>query len=89
MDINETDILTGPLYPVLKLGDIVMWDFTNLDKADEDELLTNNDILQPKKKNENYVTFCKCDFNIRVLIYERATSDEILSSWLIANKGLT
>jgi hypothetical protein len=88
IDINETDIITGPLYPVLKLGDIVLWDFTNLDKADEDELLTNNDILQPKKKNENYVTFCKCDFNIRVLIYERATSDEILSSWLVANKGL-
>ena len=78
----------NPLYPVLKLEDIVLWDFTNLNKADEDELLTNNDMLQPKKKNENYVTFCKCDFNIRVLIYERATSDEILSSWLASNKGL-
>jgi hypothetical protein len=88
MDINETDIIRGPLYTVLKIGDTVLWDFTDLNKANGEELLTNNEILQPKKKNENYITFCKSDFNIRALIHERATSDEILSSWLIANKEL-
>ena len=88
MDINGADIIREPVYPILKVGHTIIWDFTELDKADLDELLTNNDILQPKKKNENYVTFCKCDFNIRVLIHEKATPDEILSGWIAADKEL-
>jgi hypothetical protein len=75
MDIDEADIIRPPLYPVLKLGDNILWDFTNFDKADKNELLTNNDILQPKKKNENYIAFCKCDFNIKALIHERGSGE--------------
>jgi hypothetical protein len=33
------------------------------------------------------ITFV-CDFNIRALIHEKATSDEILSSWIVADKEL-
>jgi hypothetical protein len=56
MDINETDIINEPIFPILKVGHTIIWDFTELDRADLDDLLTNNNILQPKK-NENYY-FC-------------------------------
>jgi hypothetical protein len=56
MDINETDIINEPIFPILKVGHTIIWDFTELDRDDLDDLLTNNNILQPKK-NENYY-FC-------------------------------
>ena len=76
------------LYPALKVGDITIWDLTDFDKAEIDDLLTDDSALQPKKKSEKYITFCKCDFNIQSLICEKATSEDILLAWTMARDAL-
>jgi hypothetical protein len=76
------------MYPVLKIGDVIIWDLTDFDEADILQLLASDEILQPTKKNEGYVTFCKCDFNIKSLIYERATVEDIITGWTTANEEL-
>ncbi len=82
------DVIKYPIYPILKSGDVVIWDFTNFEKSDKNELLTSNDILQPKKVDDNYLTFCKCHFNVKSLIYEKATPEDVLSGWISANEEL-
>jgi hypothetical protein len=76
------------IYPVLQDGSVIIWDLTDFDKAGMDELLNNDAILQPARKNGGYVTFCKCDFNIKSLIYEKATVEDIVTSWTTANEEL-
>ena len=76
------------MYPVLKIGDVIIWDLTDFDEADILQLLASDEILQPTKKNEGYVTFCKCDFNIKSLSYERATVEDIITGWTTANVEL-
>lgn len=44
-------------------------DVTDFDRAGTDELLNNDAILQPTKKNDDYVTFCKGDFEICFMSY--------------------
>jgi hypothetical protein len=78
------DVIAPPFYPVFKIGEDIIWDFTELEEAYLNELLTGSEILRPKLKDENYITFCKCAFNVKSLIHERATSNEILASWNIA-----
>jgi hypothetical protein len=75
-------------YPVLGTPSEIIWDLRDFDKADPNELLTNDAILQPTRKNESYVTFCKCDFNIKSLINEKATVEDLITGWTTANEEL-
>jgi hypothetical protein len=72
-------------YPKLEIGGVIAWDLTEFDKAGKDELLNDHTILKPIKKNDNYVTFCKCDFNIKLLIYEKTTADDVITGWTKVN----
>jgi hypothetical protein len=36
---DGTDIV-GSIYPALKIGNVVIWDLTEFDKTERDELLT-------------------------------------------------
>jgi len=71
------DVIAFPFYPVFRIGDVIIWDFTGLEKADKMELFTRDDILRPKKKDRNNIIFCKCNFNVKSLIHEKVTSDDI------------
>ena len=75
-------------YPILDIGGIIVWDLTEFDKASKVELLNNDAISQPTKKNDDYVTLCKCDFNVKLLIYEKATVDDVATGWTKFNKEL-
>lgn len=75
-------------YPILDIGGKILWDLTEFDKASKDELLNNRAILQPTKKDDTYVTFCKCDFNVKVLIHENATADDIIIGWAKVSEEL-
>jgi hypothetical protein len=81
------DVITS-LYPVLKIGNVIIWDPTDFDKADRNELLTSDAVLQPTKKYENYITFCKSNFNIKSLLYEKATVEDVLTGWTAVNDEL-
>ena len=76
------------VYPVLKVGEDVIWDLSDFETSSLKELLDCNDILEPKKIDENYISICKSHFNIKILIHEKAKSDYIISSWVIASKDL-
>jgi hypothetical protein len=84
---REMDVITFT-YPVLQDGSVIIWDLTDFYKAGTDELLNNAAILQPTKKNDDYVTFCKGDFNIKSLIYEKATVEDIVTGWTTVNDEL-
>lgn len=75
-------------YPILDIGGIIVWDLTEFDKTSEGELLNNRIILQPTKKDDTHVTFCKCDFNVKVLIHENATADDIIIGWAKVSEEL-
>jgi hypothetical protein len=84
---NNVDRINS-IYPVFDIGGVVLWDLREFDKAGKDELLGNDAILQPTKKNVDYVTFCKGDFNVKLLIYEKATADDLVTGWTKFNQEL-
>jgi hypothetical protein len=83
-----TDAIMGPTYPVLKIGKETIWDLTDLDRSNINELLSSDPILEPTRKDENHVIFCKGTFNIKALIFNKATANEILSGWTVARDEL-
>lgn len=80
-DQNYDRLEYDPNNLTLKCGGELIWDFGNFRKVTFDELFKSTDLLEPKKLDEKYISFCKCTFNIKILIYENATSEDILSSW--------
>ena len=85
MDIIQVD----PSKPIFKIGDNIIWDLSNIkDPSVLDALFSSNDLLRPEKIDENHVSFCECIFDVKALIYENATSDDILSSWTIVRNDL-
>ena len=86
--MTDTDIIRDPSYPVFKIGDEMIWDLTALDKSNISELLTSKAILEPTEKNEDHVSFCKGDFNIRALVYEKASPKDIVSAWSVVKDEL-
>jgi hypothetical protein len=85
MDIIQVD----PSTPIFKIGDNIIWDLSNIeDPSIVDTLFSSNDLLRPEKIDENHVSFCECIFDVKALIYENATSDDILSSWTIVRNDL-
>jgi hypothetical protein len=69
----EDRLIKDPSSPVLKFGDNVIWDLKHLVASDIQELLSNDAITEPTKFDEDRLTFYKCHFNTRSLIYENAT----------------
>jgi hypothetical protein len=85
MDIIQVD----PSKPIFKLGNNIIWDLSNIkDPRILDALFSSNDLLRPEKIDENHVSFCECIFDVKALIYENATTDDILSSWTIVRNDL-
>jgi len=85
MDIIEVD----PSKPVLQIGGNIIWDLSSIqDPGVVDALFSSNELLKPEKIDENHISFCKCIFDVKALIYEKATSDDILSGWTVARNGL-
>lgn len=85
MDIIEVD----PSKPLLQIGGNIIWDLSSIqDPAVVDALFSSNELLKPEKIDENHISFCKCVFDVKALIYEKATSDDILLSWTVARKDL-
>jgi len=78
---NNNDLIEGSSFPVLRLGKNVIWDLTDLVNADWHEILSSDTITEPTKLDQDHITFCKCSFNTRSLIYENATPEDILSAW--------
>jgi hypothetical protein len=74
-------LIRSSWYPVLKVEDKIIWDLTNFDKSDSNELLTSNVSLEPIKRDD-LLTFCKGNFNVKSLIYEIATPEDILTAWI-------
>jgi hypothetical protein len=76
LDIIQVD----PSKPIFKIGDNIIWDLSNIeDPSVLDALFSSNHLLRPEKIDENHVSFCECIFDVKALIYENATSDDILS----------
>lgn len=84
----DNDLLRAPLYPVLRMGNTVIWDLTDFDNADRHELLSSDAITEPTILDGDHVTFCKCVFNIKSLIYKNATAEDILSAWILVKDEL-
>jgi hypothetical protein len=86
--MKDSDLNKGSSYPVLRLGEDIIWDLTDLHDANLDGILFNDQIAEPTKIDENHVGFCKCNFNTRALIYENATTDEVLLAWTTVKEEL-
>jgi hypothetical protein len=85
MDIIQVDLSK----PIFKIGDNIIWDLSNIkDPSVLDALFSSKDLLRPEKIDENHVSFCECIFDVKALINENATSDDILSSWTIVRNDL-
>lgn len=65
----------------LNVNGIKIWDFTNFVLNKEDYTILSEQDIYPKKLDDDYVEFCKWEFNIKALIYDKATSDDILKGW--------
>jgi hypothetical protein len=86
--MKDSDPIKGSLYLVLRSGEDIIWDLTDLVDANRDEILSDDQLIEPTKLDENHVSFCKCTFNTRALLYKNATADEVLLAWRTVKEEL-
>ena len=74
-------LIHNPSSPVLKFGQNIIWDLNGLVSADIQELLSSESITEPTKLDENHLSFYKCNFNTRALIYENVLPSDVICAW--------
>lgn len=77
----EDRLIKDPSSPVLRFGENMIWDLRDLVASDVQETLSSNSITEPTKLDEDHLTFYKCHFNTRSLIYENASPQDVISAW--------
>lgn len=77
----EDTLFEDPSSPVLRFGENIIWDLNDLVTSDIQEILSNDSITEPIKLDEDHLTFYKCHFNTKSLIYENAKPEDVISAW--------